>query len=66
MLTLTFDKGKVVKDVWSPGVIVNRSPQPLSGAAAASALAEWNALRSCTNLTPTPAAPGTTTTTAAP
>ena len=36
VLTLTLDKGKVVKDVWSPGVIVNRSPQPLSGAAAAS------------------------------
>jgi len=66
VLTLTFDKGKVVKDVWAPGVIVNRSPQPLSGEAAASALAEWNALRSCTNLTPTPAATGTTTTTAAP
>ena len=62
VLTLTFDKGKVVKDVWSPGVIVNRSPQPLSGAAAASALAQWNALRSCTNLT---AGPGASTGTAA-
>ena len=39
---------------WRPAVIVNDLPQPLSGAAAASALASWNQARSCTDMTATP------------
>lgn len=39
---------------WRPAVIVNDLPQPLSGSAATSALANWNAARSCTDATATP------------
>jgi poly-gamma-glutamate synthesis protein (capsule biosynthesis protein) len=39
---------------WRPAIIVNDLPQPLSGAAAASALARWNGARSCTDATATP------------
>ncbi len=37
---------------WTPGVIVDSVPAPLSGAAAAQALRQWDALRACTGLTP--------------
>ena len=40
--------------VWRPAVIEDDLPQPLSGAAAQSALDSWNAARSCTNVDPTP------------
>jgi hypothetical protein len=39
---------------WRPALIVDDLPQPLSGTAAAGALAEWNAARSCTNVSATP------------
>jgi poly-gamma-glutamate synthesis protein (capsule biosynthesis protein) len=42
---------------WRPAVIVNDLPQPLSGAAAAAALASWNQDRSCTDAAATPSAP---------
>jgi poly-gamma-glutamate synthesis protein (capsule biosynthesis protein) len=39
---------------WRPAVIVNDLPQPLSGDAAAAAVASWNQDRACTNATATP------------
>lgn len=39
---------------WRPALIVDDLPQPLSGEAAADALADWNAARSCTNVSATP------------
>jgi hypothetical protein len=39
---------------WVPAVIQNGVPRPLSGDAAASAVAEWDALRGCTGLTSGP------------
>jgi len=41
---------------WRPAVIVDDLPQPLSGAAATSALTAWNQARSCTNVSATPGA----------
>jgi poly-gamma-glutamate synthesis protein (capsule biosynthesis protein) len=38
---------------WRPAVIVNDLPQPLTGNAAASALATWTAARGCTDATAT-------------
>ncbi len=46
---------------WRPAVIVDDLPQPLSGDAATSALAAWNAARSCTNVSPTAGTPIATT-----
>jgi poly-gamma-glutamate synthesis protein (capsule biosynthesis protein) len=47
--------GRHIDDVtWRPAVIVDDLPQPLSGTAAATALASWNAARSCTDVTPSP------------
>lgn len=37
---------------WIPGRISNSVPQPLAGAEADAALAHWNGLRDCTDLTP--------------
>ncbi len=37
---------------WRPAVISGGVPRPLSGSAAASALAQWQGRRSCTDLTP--------------
>jgi len=42
---------------WRPALIVDDLPQPLSGAEAASALATWNAARSCTNVSATAGTP---------
>ena len=39
---------------WRPAVIVDDLPQPLTGAAAASALEHWSAARRCTDVTATP------------
>jgi hypothetical protein len=41
---------------WRPATIVNDLPQPLSGDAAATALAAWNQARACTNVSVTPTA----------
>jgi poly-gamma-glutamate synthesis protein (capsule biosynthesis protein) len=43
--------------IWRPAVIVDDLPQPLSGEAAAQAVAGWNAGRSCTDATATPETP---------
>jgi hypothetical protein len=48
---------------WRPAVIVNDLPQPLTGAAAATALAAWNQDRACTDATATPGASVATPTT---
>jgi poly-gamma-glutamate capsule biosynthesis protein CapA/YwtB (metallophosphatase superfamily) len=37
---------------WVPGRIVDRVPRPLEGPARDEAIAQWNALRDCTGLTP--------------
>ena len=42
---------------WRPAVIVNDLPQPLSGAAATTALAAWNQARACTNVSVAPGTP---------
>ena len=42
---------------WRPATIVDDLPQPLSGDAAATALAAWNQARACTNVSVTPTAP---------
>jgi hypothetical protein len=42
---------------WRPAVIVDDLPQPLTGAAGATALGAWNAARGCTDVTATPSAP---------
>ncbi|MCU1351326.1 MAG: hypothetical protein JWM05_535 [Acidimicrobiales bacterium] len=54
VLTLTFRGRQVVDGSWRPGVIRNRSPHPLVGAAALRAVDEWQHQRSCTNLTERP------------
>jgi poly-gamma-glutamate synthesis protein (capsule biosynthesis protein) len=47
--------GRHIDDVvWRPAHIVDDLPQPLSGAAAATALGQWNAARACTDVTVTP------------
>jgi hypothetical protein len=42
---------------WRPAVIVDDLPQPLSGAAAATATQSWDAARGCTDVTAAPSAP---------
>ena len=42
---------------WRPAVIVDDLPQPLSGAAAATATQHWEAARGCTDVTATATAP---------
>ncbi len=42
---------------WRPAVIVNDLPQPLTGDAAAEAVASWQQDRACTDATATPTAP---------
>ncbi len=42
---------------WRPAEIVDDLPQPLSGAAAAAALAAWDQARACTNVSVSPGAP---------
>jgi hypothetical protein len=48
---------------WRPAVIVDDLPQPLTGAAATSALAAWNQSRTCTNASAAPGAAVATVTT---
>jgi poly-gamma-glutamate synthesis protein (capsule biosynthesis protein) len=47
---------QIVSPTFRPATIVNGLPQPLSGTPATTALASWNAARTCTNLSATPAA----------
>jgi hypothetical protein len=47
--------GRHIDDVvWRPALIVDDLPEPLTGAAATTALGQWNAARACTNVTVTP------------
>jgi poly-gamma-glutamate capsule biosynthesis protein CapA/YwtB (metallophosphatase superfamily) len=54
VLTLTVTAGRVVHAAWTPAVIRQAVPIPLTGAAAAQARSRRAALRSCTNLSPAP------------
>ncbi len=62
-LLVTATGRHITNVVWRPAVIVDDLPQPLSGAAATTALNSWNAARSCTNATATAGAPIATTAT---
>ena len=53
-LVITATGRRIDAVTWRPAVIVDDLPQPLSGTAAAGALANWNAARSCTDATATP------------
>ncbi len=55
VLTVTMQGATVKGYEWHPGLIRDSVPYPLSGAAARQAVAEWNRLRACTDLTPFPA-----------
>ena len=41
---------KVTRATWSPAVIKNGLPRPLTGAAATKAVRKWDRLRACTGL----------------
>ena len=53
-LLVTATGRHIDKVIWRPTVIVDDLPQPLTGAAAATALASWNGARTCTDVTATP------------
>jgi poly-gamma-glutamate synthesis protein (capsule biosynthesis protein) len=59
-LIVTAQGRHITGAVWRPATILNGVPQPLSGTPATTAVTSWNAARSCTNLSPTPAASITT------
>ncbi len=59
-LIVTAQGRHITGAVWRPATILDGVPQPLSGAPATTAVTSWNAARSCTNLSPTPAASLTT------
>jgi hypothetical protein len=52
VLELTVAGGRVSRAEWVPAVIRSGVPRPASGAAAASAIAQWNDRRACTGLAP--------------
>ena len=52
VLLVEVDGRQVLGHEWLPGEIVDRVPQPLEGAEAATALSEWEARRDCTDLAP--------------
>ncbi len=56
-LVITATGRRIDQYSWRPAVIVNDLPQPLTGSAAAAAVASWNQDRGCTNVTATPTAP---------
>jgi poly-gamma-glutamate synthesis protein (capsule biosynthesis protein) len=60
-LLITVTGRHIDQVTWRPAVIVNDLPQPLTGAAAQSALDSWNQARSCTNVAATVGAPMATT-----
>ena len=57
VLTLTVAAGRVTHTAWTPAVIREGAPIPLTGAAAAQARSRLAALRSCTNLSATSSYP---------
>jgi poly-gamma-glutamate synthesis protein (capsule biosynthesis protein) len=56
-LVVTATGRHIDKVTWRPAVIVDDLPQPVSGAAAAAAMASWNAARSCTDVSAIPGPP---------
>lgn len=52
VLLVEVDGREVLGYEWRPGRIVDRVPQPLVGADADAAVAEWDGRRACTGLTP--------------
>ncbi len=54
VLTLTLTDGAVTESRWTPARITDSIPQPLDLESAAAATAEWESLRDCTGLSPTP------------
>jgi hypothetical protein len=54
-LIVTAQGRHVTNVVFRPATILSGLPQPLTGAPAAAAIQSWNAARSCTNLSVTPA-----------
>ncbi len=54
VLTLTVRGRQVTGQRWDPGTIEGGAPRPLTGAARASAIRRWEALRECTGLEPKP------------
>jgi len=50
VLTLQVTGRKVTRSTWSPAVIKNGIPRPLTGKAASTAVTRWEALRKCTGL----------------
>jgi poly-gamma-glutamate capsule biosynthesis protein CapA/YwtB (metallophosphatase superfamily) len=54
VLVLTVRGRAVTRAEWKPAVISGGLPVPLAGAAAAEAVAGWNALRGCTDLAASP------------
>ncbi len=53
-LVITATGRHIDSAVWRPAVIQDELPQPLSGAAATSAIQSWTAGRACTDVTPVP------------
>jgi poly-gamma-glutamate capsule biosynthesis protein CapA/YwtB (metallophosphatase superfamily) len=53
-LLVTMEGRHVTSATFHPATIVGGLPQPLTGTPAATALASWNAARSCTNLSAAP------------
>lgn len=62
-LVITVTGRHVDSVTWRPALIEDEIPVPLTGADADQALANWNAARSCTDLTPAAGAPLATTAT---
>lgn len=54
VLTLSVTGRKVTRATWSPAVITNGLPRPLTGTAATAAVKRWNGLRKCTGLRAVP------------
>ena len=54
-LIVTAQGRHITNVVFRPATILSGLPQPLTGAPAAAAVQSWNAARSCTNLSVTPA-----------
>ncbi len=53
-LVVTAQGRHITGAVWRPATILDGVPQPLTGTPATTAVASWNAARSCTNLSVTP------------
>ena len=56
-LLITATGRRIDAATWRPAVIQDDLPQPLTGAAAATALAAWNQARACTDVAATPGQP---------